>query len=107
MPQRKTGNGRAETPRKPARGTPPKSGRKVRYAVVGLGYISQVAVLPAFRNARRNSELVALVSDDPKKLRELSKRYRAPAVGGEPTGELLGVDLVAGAAEGEQGRAPG
>ena len=30
-----------------------------------------------------------------------------PAASGEPPGELLGVDLVAGAAEGEQGRAPG
>jgi glucose-fructose oxidoreductase len=52
-----------------------KSRRKVRYAVVGLGYISQVAVLPAFANARRNSELVSLVSDDPVKQRTLGKRY--------------------------------
>jgi predicted dehydrogenase len=47
----------------------------IRYAVVGLGYISQVAVLPAFANARRNSRLVALVSDDPVKLRTLAKRH--------------------------------
>jgi predicted dehydrogenase len=50
--------------------------RKIRYAVVGLGHIAQVAVLPAFKHARRNSELAALVSDDPEKLRTLSKRYR-------------------------------
>jgi glucose-fructose oxidoreductase len=50
---------------------------KVRYAVVGLGHIAQVAVLPAFRHARRNSELVALVSDDPEKLAALGRRYRA------------------------------
>jgi len=37
--------------------------RRIRYAVVGLGYISQAAVLPAFRHARKNSELAALVSD--------------------------------------------
>ena len=37
------------------------SRRKVRYAVVGLGHIAQIAVLPAFRNAE-NSELFALVS---------------------------------------------
>src|SRR5918999_3847535 len=49
--------------------------RKIRYAVVGLGHIAQVAVLPAFKHARRNSELAALVSDDPEKLRTLSKRY--------------------------------
>lgn len=48
---------------------------KVRYAVVGLGHIAQVAVLPAFAHASRNSELAAFVSDDPKKLRELGKRY--------------------------------
>ncbi|HEY7113982.1 MAG TPA: Gfo/Idh/MocA family oxidoreductase [Thermoanaerobaculia bacterium] len=48
----------------------------VRYAVVGLGYIAQTAVLPAFAHARRNSRLAALVSDDPAKLRRLSRRYR-------------------------------
>lgn len=36
--------------------------KKVRYAVVGLGDIAQVAVLPAFHNARTNSQLRALVS---------------------------------------------
>lgn len=50
------------------------AGRRVRYAVVGLGYISQVAVLPAFRNAR-GCELSALVSGDPAKLRKLGRRY--------------------------------
>src|ERR1700730_11045917 len=50
--------------------------KKVRYAVVGLGYISQVAVLPAFAHARENSELAALVSGDPKKLKQLSRKYR-------------------------------
>ncbi|HEY3203831.1 MAG TPA: Gfo/Idh/MocA family oxidoreductase [Thermoanaerobaculia bacterium] len=64
--------------------------RKIRYAVVGLGYISQVAVLPAFRNARRNSELVALVSDDPLKQKELAKRYRVPQTHSyEAYGDLL------------------
>ena len=47
---------------------------KIRYAVVGLGHIAQVAVLPAFRNAR-NSELFALVSEDQKKLAKLGKKY--------------------------------
>jgi len=49
--------------------------RKVRYAVVGLGYISQVAVLPAFKHAQENSELVALVSGDATKLKKLAKKY--------------------------------
>src|SRR5262245_13547915 len=48
---------------------------KVRYAVVGLGWIAQTAVLPGFKNARANSELVALVSDDSVKLRRLGKKY--------------------------------
>jgi predicted dehydrogenase len=48
--------------------------RRIRYAVVGLGNIAQVAVLPAFAHAE-NAELVALVSSDGKKRRELSARY--------------------------------
>ena len=48
----------------------------IRYAVVGLGHIAQAAVLPAFRHATRNSRLVALVSDDATKRRELGRRYR-------------------------------
>jgi glucose-fructose oxidoreductase len=50
--------------------------KQVRYAVVGLGHIAQVAVLPAFGNARRNSKLAALVSGDPVKLEELGKKYQ-------------------------------
>ncbi len=53
-----------------------KSARRVRYAVVGLGDIAQGAVLPAFANARNNSELTALISDDPVKLKALARRYR-------------------------------
>jgi len=52
-----------------------KKSPKVRYAVVGLGHIAQVAVLPAFAHAARNSVLTALVSNDPEKLRRLSRRY--------------------------------
>jgi glucose-fructose oxidoreductase len=50
-------------------------GGKIRYAVVGLGHIAQAAVLPAFAHAARNSELTALVSDDPTKHKKLSKKY--------------------------------
>src|SRR6478672_3137217 len=66
-----------------------RSGR-IRYAVVGLGHIAQVAVLPAFQHARRNSELVALVSDDPRKQKKLRKKYNASdVVGYEAYDELL------------------
>ena len=50
--------------------------RTIRYAVVGLGHIAQVAVIPAFAHARRNSELVAIVSGDRTKRREVARRYR-------------------------------
>ncbi|HEY1170121.1 MAG TPA: Gfo/Idh/MocA family oxidoreductase [Verrucomicrobiae bacterium] len=46
---------------------------RVRYAVVGLGHIAQEAVLPAFAAAKENSEVTALVSDDPEKLRKLGR----------------------------------
>ncbi|HET7671687.1 MAG TPA: Gfo/Idh/MocA family oxidoreductase [Burkholderiales bacterium] len=49
--------------------------RLIRYAVVGCGHIAQVAVLPAFANARRNSVLAAIVSGDPVKREELGKKY--------------------------------
>jgi predicted dehydrogenase len=48
----------------------------VRYGVVGLGHIAQVAMLPAFAHARRNSRVTALVSDDRVKLQQLASRYR-------------------------------
>ena len=49
-------------------------GKKIRYAVVGLGHIAQVAVLPAFKHAN-NSQLCALVSDDPVKRHGLGRKY--------------------------------
>ena len=49
--------------------------RKIRYAVVGLGDLAQVAVLPAFKNAS-NSELVAIVSGDPVKRKKISDKYQ-------------------------------
>ena len=52
--------------------------RKVRYAVVGLGHIAQVAILPAFAHAP-NSELAALISHDPEKLEKLGRRYKVKA----------------------------
>jgi hypothetical protein len=51
---------------------------KIRYAVAGLGYIAQTAVLPAVAHAKENSELVALVSGDKKKLKTLAKNISSP-----------------------------
>src|SRR5262245_6116354 len=50
----------------------------VRFAVIGLGHIAQAAVLPAFKHATRHATLAALVSDDPKKLKQLGYRYKVP-----------------------------
>jgi predicted dehydrogenase len=52
--------------------------QRIRYAVVGLGHIAQVAVLPAFAHAASNSQLTALVSGDAKKLKTLGHRYDVP-----------------------------
>jgi predicted dehydrogenase len=56
--------------------------RRVRYAVVGLGNIAQIAVLPAFEHAKENSELVALISSDPKKLAVLKEKWGIEHGGG-------------------------
>jgi predicted dehydrogenase len=55
-----------------------KTAQKVGFAVVGLGAIAQVAVLPAFRNARR-AKLVALVSRDKRKAEKLARKFKAAA----------------------------
>ncbi len=65
--------------RRPRAGT----ARRVRYAVVGLGHIAQVAVLPAFAHAKARSQLVALFSGDQVKRDALAKKYRVPAFGYE------------------------
>ncbi len=59
----------------------PRPAQRIRYAVVGLGNIAQVAVLPAFAHAGENSELVGLVSADRAKLRRIGQRYGVEATG--------------------------
>ncbi len=56
------------------------SKRRIRYAIVGMGHIAQVAVLPAFAHARRNSQLAAIVSGDRTKRREIASRYHVDQV---------------------------
>jgi predicted dehydrogenase len=50
--------------------------KRIGYAVVGLGRISEMAVLPAFRHSRY-SKLVAVVSGDEKKARRLAAKFGA------------------------------
>jgi len=52
--------------------------RRIRYGVVGLGWFAQTAILPAFAHAKENSELTALFSEDPDKLKALGRKYRIP-----------------------------
>jgi glucose-fructose oxidoreductase len=48
---------------------------RIRYGIVGLGHITQTAILPAFQNCKKSS-LSALISSDKKKLKQLSQQYR-------------------------------
>ena len=63
--------------------------RKVRYALIGAGNIAQVAVLPAFKHAKSNSELVAVISNDPEKRLQLSKDYDLDLFGDYDDLELI------------------
>ena len=62
---------------------------KVRYAVIGLGWIAQEVVLPGFEDAK-HSRLAALVTGDPKKAEKLGEEYEiSQIVGYERYDELL------------------
>lgn len=50
------------------------NGRKVRYAVVGGGWISQAAFMPGVAQTG-NSEMTAIVTGDPKKAQALAETY--------------------------------
>ena len=72
MPKTKSGKSSTRSSRN-------RSKKGIGYAVIGLGHIAQTAVLPAFAHARRNSRLVALVSNDANKLRALARRHHVSA----------------------------
>ena len=55
------------------------AGPKVRYAVVGLGWISQAAFLPGVAHTG-NSEITAFVTDHEAKALEVGKEYGNPKV---------------------------
>lgn len=62
--------------------------KKIRYAVVGGGQISQQAFMPGIGRTT-NSELVALVTGDPLKADKLAGLYKIKAYGYEQYGALL------------------
>ncbi|MBW6526890.1 Gfo/Idh/MocA family oxidoreductase [Sphingomonas sp. RHCKR7] len=69
-------------------------GRKVRYAVVGLGDIAQEALMPGVKHTG-NSEITALVSGDPVKLTKLGKAYGVKHLYGyENFAALLGTGAI-------------
>jgi predicted dehydrogenase len=70
----KTSKPKKKKPSAPGKRTKVRDRTKVRYAVVGLGYFAQVAVLPAFAHSK-NSKLTALISDDPDKMKKLARKY--------------------------------
>jgi glucose-fructose oxidoreductase len=66
-----------------------KNNRPVRFAVIGQGYFSQAAVLPAFAQAT-GCELRAIFSEDGSKLRALKRKYDvAAALGYDQYDEYL------------------
>ncbi|HTB93560.1 MAG TPA: Gfo/Idh/MocA family oxidoreductase [Candidatus Sulfotelmatobacter sp.] len=66
-----------------------RDGKKVGFAVVGLGAIAQGSVLPAFMHAKR-AKLVALVGRDKGKAEKLARKYKAQAAyGAEELGACL------------------
>jgi predicted dehydrogenase len=50
------------------------SSKRVGYAVVGMGFIAETSVLPAFRHSKK-CKLVALVSHDPKRAKQLGAKF--------------------------------
>jgi predicted dehydrogenase len=57
---------------------PVASGKRIGYAVVGLGFIAEVSVLPAFRHSKK-CKLVALASHDQKRAQQLGKKFGVDA----------------------------
>ncbi|MFD0937909.1 Gfo/Idh/MocA family protein [Methylobacterium trifolii] len=64
------------------------AGRNIRYAVVGGGWISQAAFMPAVAQTG-NSEMTALVTGDPDKARALGERYGLKTFRYDQYGEAL------------------
>lgn len=65
------------------------SGKKVRYAFVALGDITQEAMLPGVKHTG-NSEVVAFVTGDPEKARGVGEQYGVTdSYGYDQFGELL------------------
>jgi predicted dehydrogenase len=70
------------------------SGKKIRYAIVGLGDIAQEAMLPGIEHTG-NSEVTAFVTDDPEKARGVGEQYGVTtSYGYDRFGEMLASGTV-------------
>ncbi|SNB67246.1 Predicted dehydrogenase [Arboricoccus pini] len=69
------------------------TGRKVRYGVVGGGWISQQAFMPGVGQTD-NSEMTALITGDPEKADRLAKRYGLKSFSYDQFAECLASDAV-------------
>jgi predicted dehydrogenase len=64
-------------------------GKKIRYAIVGVGDIAQEAMLPGVKHTG-NSEVTALVTGDPEKAKKVGSKYGvANTYGYEQFAEML------------------
>lgn len=70
-----------------------KKRNRLRYAIVGLGHLSQVAILPAFRHVKR-CNLAVVFSDDAKKRKTLARKYEVPAYGYDDLEDALKKERV-------------
>jgi len=65
------------------------AGRKIRYAIVGVGDIAQEAMMPGVAHTG-NSEITALVTSDPEKARKIGEQYKiADTYGYEQFADML------------------
>jgi predicted dehydrogenase len=68
------------------------TGKKIRYAIVGVGDIAQEAMMPGVAHTG-NSEITALVTGDPEKVRKVGEQYHvAHTYTYEQFGEMLASD---------------
>lgn len=71
------------------------SARKIRYAIVGLGDLSQEVMLPGVAHTG-SSEVAALLTDDPVKPREVGARYGVDETCGYDGFDALDLRVIEG-----------
>jgi len=75
------GASRGPAPSGKAASSTPPPGKKLGYALVGLGSLSQNQIAPALAAKTKHCKLTGLVSGHPEKAREWAKKYGVPETG--------------------------